>query len=183
MDALSQEVLQNQSSDLLYGIREGDSPLAAWPIQPCRIVFLDFDGVLNSDLSNVVMGTRHKFATESISVLNNILVQSESYIVITSSWREHWTLRENARFLEEGGVLRSRVIGKTPSLGIERGKEIDQWLRGVPFRVASFVILDDQRDMGGHSDRHVWINGNTGLDESHVGKAVEVLRLQWFGFH
>src|SRR4051794_19929728 len=97
-------------TDLIYGVEAGEAPIAAWPTKPCRLVFLDFDGVLNSELSNKQMGTRYRFAPRSVAALNFLLQQSNAYIVLTSSWRENWTLRENAEFLERDGVLPGRVL-------------------------------------------------------------------------
>jgi hypothetical protein len=178
IDALSEEILQNHSSDLLYGIREGESPLAAWPAQSCRIVFLDFDGVLNSEASNTELGTRYQFADRSVKALNRILEETSAYIVVTSSWREHWTLKENAAALEQGGVIPGRVIGQTPKLVSRRGREIDCWLANAPFSVASSVILDDRVDLEPHMSRAIFVDNRIGLDESHIPTAVEILRRQ-----
>ncbi len=95
--AAENALLVGERTDLLYGVREGAPPIAAWPTEPCKLVFLDFDGVLNSDLSVAQLGTRYRFWPPSIKALNHVLRQTAARIVITSTWREHWTLIENAR--------------------------------------------------------------------------------------
>ena len=171
----------SQRTDLIYGVREGAPPLAPWPTEPCRIVFLDFDGVLNSEQSTQQLGTRYRFARSSVETLNGVLRQSEARIVITSSWRENWSLRENAEFLERDGVLPSRVVGKTPTLGQERGLEIEAWLRAVPYTVASFVILDDRDDMAMHRERLVQVSPQVGVSLAQAQRAIELLATPWRG--
>lgn len=165
----------SQRTNQIYGVRTGAPSIAPWPSEPCRIVFLDFDGVLNSEQSTQELGTRYRFARPSVTALNDVLRQSTAYIVITSSWRENWTLRENAEFLERDGVLPCRVVGKTPSLKQERGLEIEAWLRSVPYAVASFVILDDHDDMAMHRERLIQVCPKVGLSSAHAQRAIELL--------
>ena len=179
MAAAAKEALNNQASDLLYGVREGEGPLAPWPTQPCKIVFLDFDGVLNSEATNQAMGTRYKFSPDSIKALNEILLRSRGYIVITSTWRDNWSLRENALFLRRSGVMPICVLGKTPTLKDTRGREIETWLKEVPFPVDSFAILDDRTDMEPYQPRLVLIDPLLGLDEKHIEQTLQILSLSW----
>lgn len=53
---------ENQKTDLNYGIREGAPPIAPWPKEPCKLIFLDFDGVLN-------LRSQHRSPGNSLSVL------------------------------------------------------------------------------------------------------------------
>jgi hypothetical protein len=170
-----QAILEGQKSDQIYGVRGGSPPIASWPTSPCRIVFLDFDGVLNSAKSVQELGTQYRLSRVNISALNRLLIQSGALIVITSSWRQQWSLRENATTLEKSGVVAGRVVGKTPILAGERGLEIDSWLRSVPFPIESFMILDDHDDMAMHGGRLVQTNPAFGLDDRDVGRALGML--------
>ena len=170
MKAAERAVLEGQRTDQIYGIRDGATPLAPWPTSSCRIVFLDFDGVLNSEQSTQELGTRYRFARSSVAALNAVLQQSGALVVITSTWREHWTLRENAEFLERDGMLPGRVVGKTPTLERERGLEIESWLHSVPYSVTSFVILDDRDDMAIEIRAHL----GPGLARVYVAAVREV---------
>ena len=179
MKAAEQAVLKSQQTDHIYGVRDGAPPLAPWPTSSCHIVFLDFDGVLNCERSTVELGTRYRFARSCVVALNTVLHQSGAFVVITSTWREHWTLRENAEFLERDGVLPGRVVGKTPTLKQERGLEIEAWLHSVPYSVASFVILDDRDDMAMHCQRLVQVRPEVGLNNSQAQRAIELLATPW----
>ncbi len=179
MKAAEEAFLRNARTDLPYGIREGSPPIAPWPTKPCKIVFLDFDGVLNSEQSVKQLGTRYRFARANVNVLNEVLKHTDALIVITSSWRENWNLKEIATFLERDGVVPGRVVGKTRALGGERGIEIDAWLCSVPYVVESFVILDDKDDMAMHLNRFVRINEQIGLTYSEAQRAIELLSIPW----
>lgn len=177
MTAAARAALNSQRTDQIYGVREGDGTLSPWPTGPCRLVFLDFDGVLNCEQSTQELGTRYRFARSCVAALNLALRQSDARIVITSSWRENWTLRDNAEFLERDGVLSGRVLGKTPSLRAERGFEIDTWLRAAPYPVESFVILDDRSDMAMHRGRLIQIDPQVGLTGTQARQAIELLTM------
>ena len=171
--------MKNARTDLPYGIREGSPPSAPWPIKPCKIVFLDFDGVLNSEQSVKQLGTRYRFARANVNALNEALKQTDARIVITSSWREGWTLKEIVVFLERDGVVPGRVVGKTRALGGKRGIEIDAWLCSAPYNVESFVIFDDKDDMAMHQNRLVQVNQQVGLIFSDAQRAIELLSTPW----
>jgi hypothetical protein len=177
--AAEQALLEAQRTDLLYGVREGAPPIAPWPKEPCKIVFLDFDGVLNCDESVCELGTRYKFWPASIKALNEVLTRGGARIVISSTWREHWTLSENAACLEQAGLVPGRVVGKTCVSDKERGIQIDSWLKGVPYMVQSFVILDDKDDMAMHRQRLVRVDSNTGFDTKGARRAIEILAQPW----
>jgi hypothetical protein len=173
--AAGRSLLEAQQTDLLYGVREGAPPIAPWPREPCKIVFLDFDGVLNCDQSVCELGRRYKFWPASIKALNEILTRTEARIVISSTWREHWTLSENAACLERAGVVSGRVVGKTCVSDKERGIQIDSWLKGVPYAVESFVILDDKDDMAMHRERLVHVDSKCGFDVKGARQAIDIL--------
>lgn len=179
--AAEKALLESQRTDLLYGVRKGAPPIAPWPTEPCKLVFLDFDGVLNCDVSVCQLGTRYKFWPASIKALNEVLAESGARIVISSTWREHWTLSENAASLERAGLLPGRVVGKTSVSGGERGMEIDSWLKSVPYPVESFVILDDKEDMAMHHQRLVRVDSKVGLGVKEARQALALLALPCTG--
>jgi hypothetical protein len=181
IEAADQAVSESRSVDQIYGVRAGAPPIAPWPEEPGKIVFLDFDGVLNSENSTRQFGTKYRFAKSNVAALNEILLQTSARVVITSTWREGLMLSEIARHLERDGVLPGRVAGKTRSLGKARGHEIDAWLRSVPYAVSSYVILDDRDDMEMHRERLVLVNPQVGLDMLNARRAIELLAVPWAG--
>jgi hypothetical protein len=179
MEAADKAVRDSQSVDQIYGIRAGAPPIAPWPTEPCKIIFLDIDGVMNSEKSTRQLGTRYRFAKSNVAALNEILRQTDARLIITSSWREGLMLSEIVGHLERDGVLAGRVAGKTRFLQKARGLEIDGWLRSVPYAVFSFVILDDRDDMEMHRARLVQINPQIGLGMTEAQRAIELLATPW----
>lgn len=120
-----------------------------------KVLFLDFDGVLNSEASfrmeirrknNRVSDTLNPVACAN---LQYILEQDRDVkIVISSTWRKIHTMVELQNILNGYGVEAARVIGKTPSVfSGHRGQEIKLWL-GENTNVTTYVILDDDGDAG-----------------------------------
>lgn len=140
---------------------------------PQNFVFLDIDGVLNSTDSVMAgLGTKElnpkyslmaSYALKhadpvSIALVNKLLIDSKSDLVLISSHRENFTnlpfrskeyfkvLRE---FLTEMGLVVAGYLSATNILHTIRGKEVDEWMcmayeNGID--VDNYVILDDSND-------------------------------------
>lgn len=149
-----------------------------------RIIFLDFDGVLNSSvryssLPGIRMlegGRIDPLAVEQLNVLATSM--SNIAIVISSTWRLFYPLEDLALSLYRLGLSRAvPVIGTTPeeSINSTRGEDIAAWLRLNADSVASCVILDDDEDMDPVSRYQVLIPGKYGLMSHHIPLAKEKL--------
>lgn len=152
------------------------------------MVFLDFDGVLNSIESHERDGRRggpYGLYREHVEHLNEIVRLSGATVVVSSTWRLGYTVPALRKLLRGAGYLGS-VIGKTPDLqwvgdaghiyrSVPRGHEIASW-RAKNNHVGPFVILDDDSDMAELSDRLVKTEFRTGLVAEHVSKAYALLQ-------
>jgi hypothetical protein len=132
------------------------------------VLFLDFDGVLNSDkwfrqtsnaAEDVECGMERNIDPEAVRNLNRIIESTGCQVVISSTWRRGNTIATLLRLLVKRGLDKKhsdRFIGATPVLdslhdsGLwiapVRGEEIQAWLDGNP-EVERFVIVDDDPDM------------------------------------
>lgn len=125
------------------------------------VLFLDFDGVLNSEASfrweirKKTAQVNNTLSPIACSNLQYVLDKCpELKIVISSTWRLLHTMDELKAKLAEYGVDSSRVIDQTPNtFSRHRGREIGMWLEDHP-EVERFVVLDDDRDA------HVFDDGN-----------------------
>jgi len=137
-----------------------------------NIIFLDIDGVLNSRL---FYEERHKsrklkgymsndfkldyyksnLCKDRIELLNDLCEETNSAVVISSTWRQGRTVEELQTMLSYAGA-KFTVIGITPSLRVERGSEIRDWLKrnikpethGMHYYdFISYAIIDDDSDM------------------------------------
>lgn len=175
--ALEESLDEDMRPDHIYGSPAGSPPIEPWPTAGCGIVFLDFDGVLNSEQSYRQLGTHSRFGEPNVAALNGILSSTGARVVITSTWRTGYTMHEIAGFLERDGVLANRVAGKTQALGAERGLEIDAWLGSVPYEVSSYVVLDDHDDMAMHAGRLVRVSPELGLTGTDAERAIGILSI------
>lgn len=148
------------------------------------IIFLDFDGVLNS---KKYIASKNEsgvcFDPECLNLLKEIVLKTNAKIVLTSSWREHWDKDE--KLCDETGVfineafnsLGLKIFDKTPSLNLRREQEIKEWLNKNN-NVDNFVVLDDMLlgadFLKGHFVKtSFYING---LNEENVKEAITILK-------
>jgi hypothetical protein len=105
-----------------------------------KIIFLDFDGVLHPD----GIGTLSQLPVFELY----LSAMPEAEIVVSSTWREAYTLKELRDFFSPS--LQCRISGVTPSLdnGYDLGgrqKEIQSYLasEGLSDKNCAWVALDD----------------------------------------
>lgn len=149
-----------------------------------KVIFLDFDGVLNSEkyVQNcgeygvVIDPTR-------MLLLKQVIDASDANIVLSTSWREHWEKKSSecsatgkqidAIFAEYG----LSIFDKTPKLHLRRELEIKHWINEHS-NIDNFVVLDDMflgaEFLEGHFVKTS--NYHDGLDETNVKEAIEILR-------
>ena len=110
-----------------------------------KVIFLDVDGVLNSDeyfdkIKNVnICGIESEIDVEKIKLLKKAVDETGANVVLSSSWR----YTRNAQYLKELLLRYGINADSTPFIQNERGLEIKQWLLEHP-EVEKFVILDDE---------------------------------------
>lgn len=138
------------------------------------IVFLDIDGVLNSE----DFYRRHDpipsppLDPVAIARLDRLCAASGAAVVLSTAWRGEPRL---LGWLRERG-FHGVIIGQTPRLGrVERGDEIAAWLNRHGPPDAPFVILDDWDDMGRLRPRLVQTDQLFGLQDRHVATALELI--------
>lgn len=150
-----------------------------------KVLFLDFDGVLNR-IGETRMDRRPVFEPDLILKLNLIVELTNCDIVITSTWRTHYSVRSLGRLLGNWGFLYPhKIIGKTPDLSTQesasklwkatsRGAEICSWLVTNNY-TGNYVVVDDTADMDGVWAHFVEINGAFGMTDEDVVDIVERL--------
>lgn len=151
-----------------------------------RIIFLDFDGVLNSHPGKLTVRETPEglaLCPENIACLNHLIENTGAEVVVSSQWREGREPQELQDILDRCG-FQGTIAGKTPDLTQKtpgglllarpRGDEIQAWL-DIAGEV-SFVILDDEGGMGLLKPYQVRTNMyDGGLQEEHVREAEWIL--------
>ena len=114
-----------------------------------RVLFLDVDGVLNSERTRIAFGgypgdfsavDMGKFDHAAINMVRALCRKADLSVVVSSAWRIAFG------WDEIGKALDLPTIGQTPRLPGARGHEIAAWLAEHP-EVESYAILDDSGDM------------------------------------
>lgn len=149
-----------------------------------KIVFLDFDGVLNS-LSEIAFGKESAcFNLAAVDRLNRIVRDAPAKVVVTSTWRVHHSLEELHLLLKDAGFC-GEIIGCTPifshenahrlpDVGMIRCREIQAWIDTYQGPITSFVVLDDMA-LDTLAAYHVHTDIEIGLCEHHVEQALAIL--------
>jgi hypothetical protein len=136
-----------------------------------RVIFLDFDGVLNShqsfnfwrhkrdqtkwenEMYEDWKGSLKEYLAQEFDpiALNNVedLIREvpDLKIVVSSTWRLGETVESLKNILSPAKLVSQAVIDVTPRFpGKPRGEEIQDWLNRHP-EVTDYVIIDDDSDM------------------------------------
>jgi hypothetical protein len=114
-------------------------------VAPVKVLFLDFDGVLNHLGSPGAWGSSGVEALEAehIEQLNRIVGETNAGVVISSTWRHAFPSLELVAMLNRAGFI-GEVIGTTPLVRLGRGREILLWLTEFGAgRIDAWAILDD----------------------------------------
>jgi hypothetical protein len=120
-------------------------------IPPTKVLFLDLDGVLNSERTVEATGgyphsfdpaAMEQFDPIAIKLIQRLLKLTKSVVVLSSSWRHLFTIEEVAEGL---GIP---ILSCTPSFGKIRGDEVQEWLSlyTEKYNVTKYAIVDDNSD-------------------------------------
>jgi hypothetical protein len=159
-----------------------------------KIIFLDFDGVLNHEkFYKERFEKRHEEGAMSypnseidplsVSNLNELISETGAKVVISSTWR-HSGLEYCQTALEFHG-FKGEIIDVTPDLRSEnclRGNEILKWVKdneesvGPYYNFTEYVILDDDSDMlYWQRNNFILIDRFVGLTMGNVFQAKKIL--------
>jgi hypothetical protein len=180
---------------------------ASLPPRTCSaVLFLDFDGVLNScewfqksrtDRMAAMSQENHEeemIDPDAVANLNRILEATKCQVVISSTWRRGRTMGALLRILVKRGLDKKHwdnFIGMTPVLdsrmdsglwrAVERGHEIQAWLDKHPEQFQRIVILDDDGDMAHMMPHLVLTHGVAGLDAEKTEDVIRRLNAELCG--
>jgi hypothetical protein len=150
-----------------------------------KIIFLDFDGVLNS-ARYLLRCEESGFVIDParMVLLKKIADATGAKIVLSTSWREHWSKNQtecSSTGVRINDIFRKfglQILDKTPSLHAPRETEIKTWLDNHP-EVENFVVLDDRLMCAPFLEGHFVKTSYhfDGLDETDAQKAIDILNL------
>lgn len=152
------------------------------------ICFLDFDGVLNVPVMDMVdplerLSINRLNSYTAICNLNYLALKYNMDIVITSSWRSIGFAKCYDILYDSGLDGKIRVISMTPSVesgakSQNRGDEIAQWIADNPELAKKYIILDDDSDFTIEQNKHlVRCNTHYGFQLKELVQAERMLTL------
>jgi hypothetical protein len=141
-----------------------------------KVLFLDVDGVLNSDRSCVAFGgfpnpqTGEKLFDMVAVHLIKLLCDLGVEIILSSTWRAHASTITD-------GVCGIPIYSATPHMNGCRGNEIAAWLQQNP-DVTHYAIVDDDSDMiASQANNFIHIRHRNGLLLEHFEAICGVLNI------
>ena len=189
----------------LYERMQSNEDFAINPTHGTKIIFLDFDGVLNNSeysarLYEAGKPTSDKFGElfdpAAVERLNRIIDATDAKIVVSSSWRYLGLKKLQVLWQERG--LHGQIIDMTSlhavdefimengldwlengvegnDLSSPRSMEIEHWLRYRKNKIANFVILDDLPMPASLQAHFVQVNPIFGLQDKQTDQAITLL--------
>lgn len=114
-----------------------------------RILFLDIDGVLNSERSchafggyphDFTPGGIARFDLVAVALVRRLCRESGAVVVLSSTWRYHFSAAEVAAALDLPVIGTTTIVNANDYAS--RGGEIAAWLAEHP-EVEHYAIIDD----------------------------------------
>lgn len=151
-----------------------------------KVIFLDVDGVLNSEEFYEKNQGRFLIDPDSIKALRRIVEETQAILVLTSSVRGSWSKEESEidpsiMFLIDALAAEGlSITDKTKvSSDFSRASEIADWILRYPGNIDGYLILDDNdSEFEKYRLHHHWIQTDfekNGLTWYHVGPAIDIL--------
>lgn len=153
-----------------------------------KAIFLDIDGVLNSNdwyvrTREVGKQDQGDVDPEAIKLVNQIIEKTGARVFMSSSWRSDFD--NSCNYLYNRGLTPDVIVGKTPQFNyfcqsdsirktLCRGNEI-QYVLETEF-ITEYVILDDDQDMlYSQKDNFIHIDFMHGITKENVEQAIKIL--------
>ena len=166
-----------------------------------KYIFLDFDGVLNTEHYQNLLYHEGKacqdaygayFDPEAVEQLKRIIEATHADIVVESSWKylgleamqEMWEIRQmpgriidiTPSSVSDNWLLNANLDDIDPAMGHCKGMEIASWLSDHAKPGAKYVIIDDEYViLDSHLPNFILTNPFDGLTEDLADRAISIL--------
>lgn len=165
-----------------------------------NIIFLDIDGVLNTERWHLNEGQNSpqdqfgdSFDPEAVANLVLIIEKTGADIVISSSWK--FSGHESMQAMWRERKLPGKVIGITPStLSDEmllkadpdeldkmpfKGYDVKEWLSNHSKQIKNYVIIDDENSfLPEQRSRLILTDPKCGISKEDAGRVINLLNVR-----
>lgn len=155
-----------------------------------KIIFLDFDGVMDTSYYDLILHKNGQSENDSFGTvfdpncvrnLKEIIDKTGADIVVSSSWKYFMTYKDFLDMWEYRGLPGFVTdVTPTPSTRRNRGDEIDAWLDECK-ESCKYVIIDDLdgSNFNPHQIEHLFVvNPFWGLDENTAKRVISHLSME-----
>ena len=145
-----------------------------------KVIFLDFDGVLNSNTFFINSKEKQPFFLEDdkMLLLKEIIDATDAKVVLSTSWREVWglDLEISNKLKEYFDSFEINIFDVTECINYDRFTEISAWIKHHD--IESFVILDDITGPWYELEDYAVITNSdfNGLTKKDVEQAIKILK-------
>ena len=151
-----------------------------------KIIFLDFDGVMDTEYYDHILSEAGKpisdeygllFDPECVKNLKYIIDNTGADIVVSSTWKDYMSYKEILDMWKYRGLPGFVTDVTPPTANHKRGDEIDAWLKECSTE-CSYVIIDDLdacNFIEHQISRLLIVNPFFGLDEYTAERAIRIL--------
>lgn len=155
-----------------------------------KILFLDFDGIVNNSDPNTcierIPNTIEYFNPDLARHVNNLVINFNFKIVISSAWRRGKTFKQ-LEYLLSYMNIQVDLVGVTttdylesssnPSLPNNRALQITKWLKETKLKVNDYLILDDSCDVTfNHNGNYFLVDNTVGFNYKHYKDCINFLK-------
>ena len=145
-----------------------------------NIIFLDVDGVLNRVNKDISYGLKrpytdyfYPFTDECLNNLKELVEKTNSYIVITSTWRYDEIGKSILLEVLRKYKIDNRIIGYTSILG-NKHDEIKAYLDILDDNI-NYIIIDDDNTFKELSNHLIKTDFEIGLNKDNVLEGIKIL--------
>ena len=137
-----------------------------------NILILDLDGIINVTVPNLkhehvyLLDQKQEdlFIPQLAKNINKLCKEFDFKIVISSTWRKHYSLQELEYMLRYMGI-ESPIVGSTPISNKEtRSVEITHWLDTYSDKWSNYYVLDDLEEAFNNKLQGYQANSDQGFD-------------------
>lgn len=137
-----------------------------------NIIFLDYDGVINTQRDNFMDNMANE---DAIKYLNKLCLENNYDLVISSSWRKYKNYIE--LFYNFGIDRKIKILGSLDINNKNRAEQIKDYLVMHEEEINNYIILDDAFFMGELGQHAIQTVYSMGFTENKYNEALNKIEL------